>query len=101
MSFNTACQTLQGLFVTLEMCFSSLSPSSPEVILGLPITEVADMWYLGVGLATLYLASLAFPQHCHYYLVHNLMQLICAASCLNTNENYGGDAGSARGPDAE
>ncbi|KAF3842403.1 hypothetical protein F7725_024354 [Dissostichus mawsoni] len=40
---------------------------SPEVILGLPITEAVDMWSLGGVLATMYLGSPLFPQRCMIY----------------------------------
>ncbi|XP_044214875.1 dual specificity tyrosine-phosphorylation-regulated kinase 4-like [Thunnus albacares] len=49
---------------------------SPEVILGLPISEAADMWSLGGVLATLYLGSLPFPQRCQYYLVKTMVQTL-------------------------
>lgn len=68
---------MKGLFVTSKMFFSPSSHRAPEVILGLPITVAADMWSLGIVLATLYFASVPFPQRCHYYLVCNLMHLIC------------------------
>lgn len=44
---------------------------SPDVILGLPISEAVDMWSLGGVLATTYLGSLPFQ----YYLVCNLIYL--------------------------
>ena len=100
------------------MCFSLSSLRSPEVILGLPISEAADMWSLGGVLATLYLGSVPFPQRCQYYLVRNLIHLhlfvqlhvqtlteiwcILLADVilyiLSPDENYGGDTGSAGGP---
>ncbi|CAK6954160.1 homeodomain-interacting protein kinase 2-like [Scomber scombrus] len=59
------------------MCFSSSSLRSPEVILGLPITEAADtVCGLCVVLATMYLASLLFPQRCHYYLMKTMVETL-------------------------
>ncbi|XP_042290246.1 homeodomain-interacting protein kinase 2-like isoform X2 [Thunnus maccoyii] len=49
---------------------------SPEVILGLPISEAADMWSLGGVLATLYLGSVPFPQRCQYYLMKTMVQTL-------------------------
>ncbi|XP_067467193.1 dual specificity tyrosine-phosphorylation-regulated kinase 4-like [Thunnus thynnus] len=49
---------------------------SPEVILGLPISEAADMWSLGGVLATLYLGSMPFPQRCQYYLMKTMVQTL-------------------------
>ncbi|XP_067467199.1 homeodomain-interacting protein kinase 2-like isoform X2 [Thunnus thynnus] len=49
---------------------------SPEVILGLPISEDADMWSLGGVLATLYLGSVPFPQRCQYYLMKTMVQTL-------------------------
>ena len=57
------------------MCLSPSSLRSPEVILGLPVSEAADMWSLGAVLVTLYLGSIPFPQRCQYYLVYNLTHL--------------------------
>ncbi|XP_069000231.1 homeodomain-interacting protein kinase 1-like [Embiotoca jacksoni] len=46
---------------------------SPDVILGLPLSEAVDMWSLGCVLATLYLGSPLFPQQCQYYLVKTMV----------------------------
>lgn len=58
---------------------------SPDVILGLPITEAIDMWSLGCVLATMYLGSLPFPQRCKYYMVCNLIHLyLCVQLYVKT-----------------
>ncbi|CAK6982806.1 homeodomain-interacting protein kinase 2-like isoform X2 [Scomber scombrus] len=48
----------------------------PEVILGLPISEAADIWSLGAVLATLYLGSIPFPQRCQYYLMKAMVETL-------------------------
>ena len=58
-----------------KIYFSASTLRSPEVILGLHISEAVDMWSLGCVLATLYLGSVPFPQCCQYYMVRNLIHL--------------------------
>ncbi|KAK2823971.1 hypothetical protein Q5P01_021146 [Channa striata] len=41
---------------------------SPDVILGLPISEEVDMWSLACVLETMYLSGVPFPQRCSSYL---------------------------------
>ncbi|XP_068447686.1 putative dual specificity tyrosine-phosphorylation-regulated kinase 3 homolog isoform X3 [Clinocottus analis] len=49
---------------------------SPDVILGLPISEAVDMWSLGAVLATMFLGSLPFPQRCQYYQVKTMVETL-------------------------
>ncbi|KAI9524994.1 hypothetical protein NQZ68_012504 [Dissostichus eleginoides] len=53
---------------------------SPEVIMGLPITEAVDRCplplSLGVVLATMYLGSPLFPQRCLYYQIKTIVRML-------------------------
>ncbi|XP_034385769.1 homeodomain-interacting protein kinase 2-like [Cyclopterus lumpus] len=49
---------------------------SPDVILGLPVSEAVDVWSLGGVLATMFLGSLPFPQRCQYDQVKTMVETL-------------------------
>lgn len=60
-------------------CSSVMQPvgyRSPDVILGLPISEAADMWSVAAVLTTMYLGSPLFPQRCQYHLMKTLVETL-------------------------
>ncbi|XP_028332424.1 homeodomain-interacting protein kinase 2-like, partial [Gouania willdenowi] len=60
-------------------CGMKLQPigaRAPEVCLGLPFTEVIDMWGLGCMLAFLYLDYGLFPVHCEYLMMQSMVELL-------------------------
>ena len=55
-----------GEFDFVAMLVLGFTHSSPEVILGLPLSEAIDMWGLGCVLLYLYLAYHPFAVNCRY-----------------------------------
>ncbi|KAI4791527.1 hypothetical protein KUCAC02_033952 [Chaenocephalus aceratus] len=53
----------------------TLGYRAPEVILGLPIDEAADMWSLGCVLAYVYLSQHLYPIRCEYDVMRILVQM--------------------------
>ncbi|KAK1895948.1 Homeodomain-interacting protein kinase 2 [Dissostichus eleginoides] len=53
----------------------TLGYRAPEVILGLPIDESADMWSLGCVLAYMYLSRHLYPIRCEYEVMRILVQM--------------------------
>uniref|UniRef100_A0A7N5ZY95 Protein kinase domain-containing protein n=1 Tax=Anabas testudineus TaxID=64144 RepID=A0A7N5ZY95_ANATE len=53
----------------------ALAYRAPEVILGLPIDEAADMWSLGCVMAFFYLNRHLFPLRCEYEVIRNIVQI--------------------------
>nr|XP_010794064.1 PREDICTED: homeodomain-interacting protein kinase 1-like [Notothenia coriiceps] len=53
----------------------TLGYRAPEVILGLPIDEAADMWSLGCVLAYMYLSRHLYPIRCEYEVMRILVQM--------------------------
>ncbi|KAK9527472.1 hypothetical protein VZT92_014032 [Zoarces viviparus] len=49
---------------------------SPEMILGLPFTEVIDMWSLGIIAATLYLGFFPFPGSSNYDMMRYIVEAL-------------------------
>ncbi|KAM4562892.1 homeodomain-interacting protein kinase 3-like [Odontesthes bonariensis] len=49
---------------------------APEVVLGLPFSEAADVWGLGCVLAFLYLADNLFPVSCYYQMVRRMVEVL-------------------------
>ncbi|KAK9535852.1 hypothetical protein VZT92_008207 [Zoarces viviparus] len=54
----------------------SLPYRSPEIILGLPFTEVIDMWSLGIIAAALYLGFFPFPGSNDYDMMRCIVEVI-------------------------
>lgn len=69
-----------GLAVPVsKMCLGiqiqALGYRAPEVILGLPLNEAVDMWYLGCVLAFMYLGRHLYPTECEYEVMRVIVQL--------------------------
>ncbi|XP_068424578.1 homeodomain-interacting protein kinase 2-like [Clinocottus analis] len=60
--------------VQLGVIMQPVAYRSPDVILGLPVSEAVEMWSLGGVLATMFLGSPPFPQRCQYHQVKTMVE---------------------------
>ncbi|KAL3977169.1 vomeronasal 2 receptor [Sarotherodon galilaeus] len=59
-----------------DAIIQALGYRAPEVMLGIPVTESADMWALGSVAAFLYLGYHLFPSKCEYEMMQSFVHML-------------------------